>query len=101
MTGRGAWHRHLEIAGLEKAQPMPARHLDQPLLIWRMLSPVVCSQRRERAMECLELVGLEDYARRLPSELSGGLQQRVAIARALANDPSMLVALVGQAAITG
>ena len=49
-------------------------------------------QRRERAMECLELVGLEDYARRLPSELSGGQQQRVAIARALANDPPVLVA---------
>ena len=43
-------------------------------------------------MECLELVGLEDYARRLPSELSGGQQQRVAIARALANDPPVLVA---------
>jgi putative ABC transport system ATP-binding protein len=49
-------------------------------------------QRRERAMECLELVGLKDYARRLPSELSGGQQQRVAIARALANDPAVLVA---------
>lgn len=49
-------------------------------------------QWRERAMECLEIVGLRDYARRLPSELSGGQQQRVAIARALANDPSVLVA---------
>jgi putative ABC transport system ATP-binding protein len=49
-------------------------------------------QRRERAMECLELVGLTDYARRRPGELSGGQQQRVAIARALANDPPVLVA---------
>jgi len=49
-------------------------------------------QWRERSMECLELVGLADYARRLPSELSGGQQQRVAIARALANDPPVLVA---------
>ncbi len=49
-------------------------------------------QWRERSMECLELVGLADYARRLPSELSGGQQQRVAIARALANDPQVLVA---------
>jgi len=47
---------------------------------------------RRRSMECLELVGLADYARRLPSELSGGQQQRVAIARALANDPPVLVA---------
>jgi putative ABC transport system ATP-binding protein len=47
---------------------------------------------RERADECLDLVGLGSYANRLPSELSGGQQQRVAIARALANDPPVLVA---------
>ena len=47
---------------------------------------------RERSMECLGMVGLEQYARRLPSALSGGQQQRVAIARALANDPPVLVA---------
>ncbi len=49
-------------------------------------------QWAERARECLDQVGLREYARRLPSELSGGQQQRVAIARALANNPSMLVA---------
>jgi putative ABC transport system ATP-binding protein len=47
---------------------------------------------RERALACLETVGLGGYTRRLPSELSGGQQQRVAIARALANDPPALVA---------
>jgi ABC-type lipoprotein export system ATPase subunit len=47
---------------------------------------------RERALACLEAVGLGGYTRRLPSELSGGQQQRVAIARALANDPPVLVA---------
>ncbi len=46
----------------------------------------------KRALECLEIVGLQDYTRRLPSELSGGQQQRVAIARALANNPQVLVA---------
>ena len=40
----------------------------------------------------LELVGLENKARRLPSELSGGEQQRVAIARALVNSPRMIIA---------
>jgi putative ABC transport system ATP-binding protein len=47
---------------------------------------------RDRALACLEQVGLGEYRRRLPSELSGGQQQRVAIARALANDPPALVA---------
>src|SRR5258708_8944761 len=49
-------------------------------------------QWRQRALTCLEMVGLAEYPRRLPSELSGGQQQRVAIARALANDPPVLVA---------
>lgn len=49
-------------------------------------------QWRQRTQECLKQVGLEPYARRLPSELSGGQQQRVAIARALANDPPVIVA---------
>jgi putative ABC transport system ATP-binding protein len=43
-------------------------------------------------MECLELVNMADYAKRLPGELSGGQQQRVAIARALSNDPPVIVA---------
>jgi ABC-type lipoprotein export system ATPase subunit len=49
-------------------------------------------QRRKRAMDLLEQVGLADQARKLPSRLSGGQQQRVAIVRALANDPPILVA---------
>ena len=47
---------------------------------------------RERASECLRLVEMGSYERRLPSQLSGGQQQRVAIARALANDPPLIVA---------
>jgi putative ABC transport system ATP-binding protein len=47
---------------------------------------------RERAMELLELVELEEHADKLPAFISGGQQQRVAIARALANDPLILVA---------
>lgn len=48
--------------------------------------------RRERALELLTRVGLEDRTAHLPSRLSGGEQQRVAIARALANRPSVVIA---------
>ncbi len=49
-------------------------------------------EREARAMALLELVGLADQARKLPSSTSGGQQQRAAIARSLANDPPILVA---------
>jgi ABC-type multidrug transport system ATPase subunit len=50
------------------------------------------AQRRKRAYEVLDLVGVADHGNKLPSQLSGGEQQRVAIARALANDPPILLA---------
>jgi putative ABC transport system ATP-binding protein len=49
-------------------------------------------ERRERAMEALRLVGLQDRERHTPGELSGGQQQRVAIARAIVTDPLLLLA---------
>ncbi|MEU4623396.1 ABC transporter ATP-binding protein [Actinoplanes sp. NPDC023801] len=48
--------------------------------------------KRRRALELLEVVGLADRAGALPSQLSGGQQQRVAIARALINEPGLLLA---------
>jgi len=49
-------------------------------------------QRRQRSMEVLQKVGLEDRASHRPTELSGGQQQRVAIARSLINDPQLILA---------
>ncbi|MGH3777282.1 MAG: ABC transporter ATP-binding protein [Pseudonocardiaceae bacterium] len=48
--------------------------------------------RRTRARQALESVGMGDRQKHMPNELSGGQQQRVAIARALINDPTMLLA---------
>jgi putative ABC transport system ATP-binding protein len=59
-----------------------------PLVFARMKN----KDRRTRAKECLEAVGLGDRLKHKPSQLSGGQRQRVAIARALATKPSIIIA---------
>lgn len=49
-------------------------------------------ESRERALDLLRLVEVEEHANKLPTQISGGQQQRVAIARALINDPPILIA---------
>jgi NitT/TauT family transport system ATP-binding protein len=52
---------------------------------------VPAAERRARAREILKTVGLVDFARHFPHQLSGGMKQRVAIARALITDPALLL----------
>ncbi len=62
------------------------------ILAMELVGSLPKAQRRTRALELLQLVGLTDQAHKLPSTLSGGQQQRAAIARALANDPPIVLA---------
>ena len=65
-----------------------AQNVELPL-VYARVSP---SERRDRALRTLDLVGLSDRASHQPNQLSGGQRQRVAIARALVQDPAMLLA---------
>ena len=56
------------------------------------LSGISSEEKRKKALEVLERVGLKDHINKKPNQLSGGQMQRVAIARALANDPDIILA---------
>lgn len=64
------------------------KNVELPMIYAKIKPP----QRKNRALELLEKVGLSDRITHLPNELSGGQKQRVAIARALANNPPIILA---------
>jgi putative ABC transport system ATP-binding protein len=64
------------------------KNVELPMVYGR----IGAEERKERALELLKNVGLEDRAHHQPNELSGGQKQRVAIARALANKPQIILA---------
>ena len=70
------------------AKTSALKNVELPMLY----AGVSAGKRKERAMELMSLVEMEDRASHLPEELSGGQKQRVAIARAMANDPAIILA---------
>jgi putative ABC transport system ATP-binding protein len=87
-----AWRgKHVGII-FQFFQMLPALSLVQNVILpMEFARKYSSSERRERALHLLDMVGLADQANKLPSMVSGGQQQRAAIARALANDPPLLV----------
>jgi ABC-type lipoprotein export system ATPase subunit len=74
-------------------QLLPALSLVENIMLpMELCGMYIPRQRRARALELLDQVGMADHVQKLPSAISGGQQQRVAIARALANDPPIIMA---------
>ena len=71
---------------------VPVLSVEENVTLPAVLDGVSESSYRERLEETLELFGLSEHRRRLPSQLSGGEQQRVAVARALINRPAVVLA---------
>ncbi|MGH6862326.1 MAG: ABC transporter ATP-binding protein [Phyllobacterium sp.] len=96
---------YIKIDGVESKGPSLSRGIvfqQYALLPWRTALANVefsleargglsRSERRDRALDCLSLVGLDGFETRYPHELSGGMKQRVAIARSLVYEPDILL----------
>ena len=75
----------------QKPSLMPWRTVIQNITLPLEIQNVPLEVRQEKALELVELVGLQGFADSLPRDLSGGMAQRVAIARALVHDPDVLL----------
>jgi glycine betaine/proline transport system ATP-binding protein len=70
---------------------LPHRNITENVAFGLEIQGIGEDERRKKALEVLELVGLQGYAESMPSQLSGGMKQRVGLARALATDPDILL----------
>lgn len=75
----------------QKATLLPWLNILDNVLLPLSLKRRVTTDDRRQALELLTMVGLEDFVRKHPHELSGGMQQRAAICRALVHDPAVLL----------
>ena len=71
---------------------MPYLNAIENVMLPMATFPLASINKRRRALDVLERIGLSDKASRLPNQLSGGEQGRLAIARALVNDPPLVLA---------
>ena len=71
--------------------PYPWRNVARNVMLPLEIVGVARAERRRRAAQYLRLVGLGEFARKFPWQLSGGMQQRVSIARALSFEPGLLL----------
>lgn len=86
------WRRHELGFIFQSFGLLPTLSAYENVDLMLRLVDLPAKDRRERTLECLELVGLKKWMDHRPHEMSGGQQQRVGIARALANHPQLLLA---------
>ncbi len=86
-------HRRFSIGMIfQSFNLIPFRPAIDNVVLPMVFAELPLKERKKRASELLELVGLKDRINHIPAEMSGGEAQRVAIARALANNPKVILA---------